>query len=416
MIMGGSWTVEHRCTQCGAPITLEEADRFFTCPFCRVKICFTTKEYFRYYLQPPQESTEEIFYVPYWRIRGIVFSCDEELEVKSSIVDATHCGVGAEIYPESLGLRPQALRLRFATPESGILFPEPSLMFDQAFEKIQAGLPHYQSGNAPIRIFHRSFIGEKVSIVYAPFFLKNRILHDGILGKPLKSRKDEMNIMPSPGKARHLLKALPALCPECGWDLDGERNSVIFFCKNCNTAWCLTENNLRRKDFLVLRGGEGHTTHLPFWRIRADVAGLDLHSKADLVRLGNLPVVVRADWESTAIYFWVPGFMVHAPLFLRLGRLLTLQQPDDFKEGEEVRIAPQSASLPLRDVTDSLKTIIASLIATKKRTWPSLGTISTKAEQTDLVYIPFQEQKDEFFNSSLKISIAKNALKYGQYL
>ena len=76
-----------------------------------------------------------MFYVPYWRIRGIVFSCDEELEVKSSIVDATYCGVGVESYPESLGLRPQALRLRFATPESGILFPEPSLMFNQVFER-----------------------------------------------------------------------------------------------------------------------------------------------------------------------------------------------------------------------------------------------------------------------------------------
>ncbi|MGD9576660.1 MAG: hypothetical protein AB7Y74_00250 [Syntrophorhabdus sp.] len=414
--MGGSWTVEHRCTQCGAPITLEEADRFFTCPFCRVKICLTTKEHFRYYLQPPQESAEKMFYVPYWRIRGIVFSCDEELEVKSSIVDATYCGVGVKSYPESLGLRPQALRLRFATPESGILFPEPSLMFNQVFEKIEAGLPRYQSGNAPIRIFHRSFIGEKVSIVYAPFFIKNRTLHDGILGTPLKPLKDEMNNMPPPGNIGHPLKALPALCPECGWDLDGERDSVIFFCRNCNSAWYLTENDLRRKDFLVLRGGEEHATHLPFWRIRADIAGLDLHSKADLVRLGNLPVVIRSEWESTALYFWVPGFRVHAPLFLRLGRLLTLQQPGDIMECEEVLIAPQSASLPLSDVSDSLKMVVASLIATKKRTWPSLGTISTKAVQTDLVYIPFQEQKDDLFNLSLKISIAKNALKYGQYL
>ncbi len=85
-------------------------------------------------------------------------------------------------------------------------------------------------------------------------------------------------------------------------------------------------------------------------------------------------------------------------------------------ECEEVLIAPQSASLPLSDVPDSLKMVVASLIATKKRTWPSLGTISTKAVQTDLVYIPFQEQKDDLFNLSLKISIAKNALKYGQYL
>ena len=151
--MGSSWIVEHRCTQCGAPIILEETDRFFTCPFCRVRICLTTKEFFRYYLLPPEKTTEEMFYVPYWRVRGMVFSCDEELEVKSSVVDATHCGFGLGIYPESLGLRPQALKLRFATPESGKSFPEPSITFEQAFDKIEAGLPIYKKGNAPTRYF-----------------------------------------------------------------------------------------------------------------------------------------------------------------------------------------------------------------------------------------------------------------------
>jgi DNA-directed RNA polymerase subunit RPC12/RpoP len=163
--MGSGWIVEHRCTQCGAPITLEETDRFFTCPFCRVKICLTTKDHFRYYLLPPESSVEDMFFVPYWRVRGMIFACDEELEVKSSIIDATHCGFGAGIYPESLGLRPQALKLRFATPESGKLFPEPSLTFQGAFTKIEGGLPQGRQRNAPVRFFYRTFMGEKVSIV-----------------------------------------------------------------------------------------------------------------------------------------------------------------------------------------------------------------------------------------------------------
>jgi len=70
----------------------------------------------------------------------------------------------------------------------------------------------------------------------------------------------------------------------------------------------------------------------------------------------------------------------------------------------------------MRDAPESLKIIIASLVAMKKRMWPSLETVSTRVVHTDLVYIPFQEQKDELFNPSLKISVAKNSLKYGQYL
>jgi hypothetical protein len=290
------------------------------------------------------------------------------------------------------------------------------MVFHEAFEKSEAGLPLYQMGNAPVPVFHRSFIGERVSVVYAPFFIKNRVLHDGILGKPLKPIKDGMVNVPPQGGMEHPLKVLPALCPECGWDLEGERDSVVFSCRNCNKIWYLTGNDLERKDFLVLNGGEGQTMHLPFWRMRANIEGLKLQSLADLARLANLPVVVREEWESDDLYFWVPGFKVHAPLFLRLARLLTLQQPEDFIEVEEPPAAPQPVSLTMSDGPDSLKVIMASLVAMKKRVWPCLDEISARTVHTDLVYIPFQELKDELFNPSLKISVPRNSLKFGQYL
>jgi len=414
--MGGSWIVEHHCTQCGAPITLEEADRYVACPFCRVKICLTTEDYFRYYIQPTEKPQEDIFYVPFWRVKGIVFTCDEELEVKSSIIDATYCGLSGGPYPESLGLRPQTLRLRFATPESGILFPEPLQAFEEALKKIEGGLPHYNTGNTSVRIFHRTFIGEKVSVVYAPFFLKNRALHDGILGKPLKPLKDGMINVPPSGSIGHPLTVLPALCPECSWDLEGGRDGVVFFCRNCNKAWYTAGDRLEAINFLILDGSEEQTTHLPFWRSKAHVEGLQLQSMADLVRLANLPVVVRKEWESGDVFFWVPGFKVHAPLFLRLARLLTLQQPGAFIEPKDPLQTPQPASLPVWDASQCIKVILASLVAMKKRMWPSLESVSTREMHTDLVYIPFQEEKSELFNPRLKISVPRNSLKFGQNL
>lgn len=413
--MANGWIVEHRCTQCGAPIALEEADRYFSCPFCRVNICLTTEDYFRYYLEPREKSAENIFYVPYWRTRGIIFSCDEALEVKSTILDATYCGLGAGDYPESLGLRPQALNLKFATPESRIEFPEPALAFPEAFARIAEVLPQCQAGNVPVKVFLRSFLGEKVSIVYAPFFIKNRALHDGILGRPLKALKDGVSTDPPPRANGHPLIVLPALCPECGWDLDGGRDSIVFFCRHCNKAWYLTGNGLEQKSFFVLRGEEGQTTHLPFWRIKAEIEGLDLRSMADLARVANLPVVIPKKWEWDDLSFWIPAFRVHAPLFLRLARLLTLQQPRDLLEEEEPLSAVQPASLSMGDAPDILRVIVASLVGPKKRIWPCLETLSAKVLQTDLVYIPFQDQKNDLFNPSLKVSVPWNSLKYGQY-
>jgi hypothetical protein len=137
---------------------------------------------------------------------------------------------------------------------------------------------------------------------------------------------------------------------------------------------------------------------------------------ADLVRLANLPVVVRKEWESGDVFFWVPGFKVHAPLFLRLARLLTLQQPGDFVEQGEPLQTPQPASLPVCDASQCIKVILASLVAMKKRMWPSLESVSTREMHTDLVYIPFQEEKSELFNPRLKISVPRNSLKFGQNL
>jgi hypothetical protein len=359
---------------------------------------------------------EEIFYVPFWRVRGIWFICDDELEIKSSIVDATYCGFHGGPYPESLGLRPQALKLRFAGPESGSIFPEPPQEFNSIFERVEGGLPHYHISNSPVRVFHKSFLGEKVSIVYAPFFLKNRALHDGILGKPLKALRDGMSNVPPQGSIGRPLTVIPAMCPECGSDLEGGRDSIVFFCRNCNKAWYLTKNNLERKGFLVLNGNQEATSYLPFWRIKAQVDGLKVQTMADLARLANLPVVVREEWESTGLFFWVPGFKVHASLFLRLARLLTLHQPGDFVDHEEPLDAPQPVSLPVDDASDSITVIIASLIAMKKRIWPSLESVTISQLHADLVYIPFQEQEGDYFNPSFKISVPKNSLKFGQNL
>ena len=50
------WAVELQCPQCGAPVTLEEADRILACAFCRVRLLLIHPGYPQYYLDPYQDG------------------------------------------------------------------------------------------------------------------------------------------------------------------------------------------------------------------------------------------------------------------------------------------------------------------------------------------------------------------------
>ncbi|MCK7515939.1 MAG: hypothetical protein MZV70_76205 [Desulfobacterales bacterium] len=65
-----SFQIEHQCPQCGAPANLEETDRLFACPFCRVKSFLLTRDYFRYVLPAKNPAGKELVYFPYWRFKG----------------------------------------------------------------------------------------------------------------------------------------------------------------------------------------------------------------------------------------------------------------------------------------------------------------------------------------------------------
>ena len=65
--------IEHQCPQCGAPATLEETERLFTCPFCRVKSYLVTRDYFRYMLPHAAPAGKSLVFLPYWRFKGSFF-------------------------------------------------------------------------------------------------------------------------------------------------------------------------------------------------------------------------------------------------------------------------------------------------------------------------------------------------------
>jgi hypothetical protein len=412
------WEIEHQCPQCGAPVTLKETDRLFSCSFCRVRLCLTTETTFRYVLPAPASiAPERLFYLPYWRFKGLQFSC-HDLNIEHSLLDGTCLAFTYPGAPGSLGIRPQVTSLRFASIETGThpQFMEPYWSVNEAVRKIGEGLASVSKTDGDHKIFFKNFVGETVSLVYAPYFLQDGRLYDGLLQRDL-GPAPVLNRESPPVNERGVAWAytfLPALCPDCGWDLQGDRNSVVFVCNNCCSAWRLAGQGLGKTAFSIIPAPEDQACFLPFWRIRVRSEGLHLHSYADLIRLANLPKIIQPGWEQEDLYCWLPAFKVQGNLFLRLGKSLSLFPP------EEPLVEDQPASSPLSPVTltisealKGLKITIANLAAAKNKIWPLLNELSIQADLVQLVYLPFREQGEELIETRLGLSIMKNALKYG---
>ena len=204
--------IEQACPQCGAPLELDETDHILQCPYCDVKSIISSPNYFRYVL-PDNAPDRELIYAPYLRFKGVVYFC-RDITLGHRIVDITHIGIRFKHIPVSLGIRPQAMKLRFLTPGQKRAF----LKFSLKAVNILARAAEISSGSLKKGILHRAFIGETMSIIYLPLYMDNNMLFDGILNRPIASLTNglenlEPMIVKNPGWAPRFISAL---CPHCG--------------------------------------------------------------------------------------------------------------------------------------------------------------------------------------------------------
>src|SRR4030042_652959 len=160
--------VEHQCPQCGAPAILEETDRLFTCSFCRVRSYLTVRDYFRYLLPFNAPETDSLFFFPYWRFKGMIFSQVME-GIRHQVVDVSHQAVDLRFIPPSLGFRSQALKLKFISPETKGFFLKP----ERSADMIREHITDFIGLSLPKPVFYQTHIGESFSLIYAPFSTKN---------------------------------------------------------------------------------------------------------------------------------------------------------------------------------------------------------------------------------------------------
>ena len=403
--------IEHRCPQCSAPVTLDETDRLLTCDYCRVSSYMVAPGGFRYVL--PQRSTgRESFYFPYWRMRGALFTCGES-GLEHRVIDTSLPGLEAPFFPRSLGVRAQAMKLRFASPEIEGGFLRHELSAAAAAAKIAE-----RTNPEPYQRPHlMEFIGETLSVIYSPFHTNGRLI-DGVSDKPISSDlpEDFISGLPVTESVHWKVDFVPTICPHCGWDMEGERDSLVLTCRNCKSLWKSAGHELAPLEFGCLPGDTNTAVFLPFWRLSPRVGGAQLKTFADLVRLTCLPKVIQKSWEERPLYFWVPAFKIRPGVFIRLACALTLAQPPR-EAAPGLPYAPtHPVNLPIAEAAAAMKVIVASLMKAPRRTYPRLEGLKVDAGEALLVYVPLHARGMELTHPQYRLTVNRAALRYGRQL
>ena len=404
--------IEHQCPQCGAPVHLEEADRLIQCAYCRVKSYLMPGDYFRYLIPAKPGNEADLIYFPYWRYRAMVFSCIMG-GIEEGFIDLSQQAVTSRRFPISAGIRTQTLKLRFPDPDDPGRFIRPRLSLGEMRETIF----HRNLRNAPSHIYYKAHIGETLGLIYAPFRMEDHLL-DAVTDLPVPTG-DPVETLPETEPFSRLnwrVRFVPALCPNCGWDLEGERDALVLICTHCRSAWSPSEGKLTKLETCHVISEDPRAVYFPFWRISAVVEGVPLETYGDLIRAAKLPKLINLQETKRPFRFWTPAFKVAPKAFLRLAENLTLSQPDFPIHRETPPGSAFTANFTPKAAAESLKITLAGLLWPWEEFFPILEGISVTARRMLLVYIPFMEGHHEWIHPTLPITLHKSVMRMAVHL
>lgn len=168
--------IDYACSQYGNPVVLIETDRLLVCRFCKVRLYLYSEEPLRSYFPERAPQGCNVFYTPYVRLRGMEFVCATH-KVCFRVVDTTRNATSYSMLPDSFGLQPQALHLRFLPDMSPQRLSAPSQLIKQ-----RAGISSSRPGQRD-DMFTR-YVAETFSLIYALFFyVQEGELYDALLNR-----------------------------------------------------------------------------------------------------------------------------------------------------------------------------------------------------------------------------------------
>ncbi len=412
-------TIQQKCPSCGAPIELREGDRLIRCPYCDVQNFMVTREILRFVLPdkvPEYISKRNIFYAPYLRFKGNIFYCKGKFQ-KFKVVDTTRQGLTTSILPPSLGLRPQAMGMSLVTDEIKGVFLRQTIQAKTLLERASK-LTILDSQKIKAPFYHRAYIGETLSCIYMPLYVKDGVLYDGVVNKALaqggsaeKMRQNGIRFQKT--WTPHFLATL---CPVCGDSLAGEHDSLVLLCCNCNSFW-----EEERGGFVKLSGKcvvskEEGMCFLPFWKLYINSSGIVMDSFADLLRLTNQPLVIRRNHKERGLAFFVPAFKLRPSTFLTLGKNLTLSQEKLPKGKTAMAKGMYPVTLSAKEAGQALKSTLARAAVNKNILFPKLPKVHFHHLKTELVYLPFIDKGHDLVQKHSGVSLVKTILHFGRKL
>lgn len=413
--MTRDWLVEERCPQCGGPVSMHEADRILTCAYCKVRLYVLAGTVPKYCLPVKPAPVGEIVMVPYWRVRAHRYRLHSS-GIRAAAADCTALACDAPRLPASLGVRAQAVPLRFASPAgqgrflpitggSGLVIEHLGRL--SRVEQAIAGLDR-ANGDGPAEAAFESILATATSLVYTPVRVA-RSVFDAVLNRRITGIDGDAWRRAVEGRddPPEAVRFLATLCPECGWQLEGGTDTLVMLCVNCGQGWRAGDARLVPAPFDVLpASGWKPDAHLPFWRAEAQIAP----TWADLVRLANLPRVVQPAWEREPLGFWFPAFDASPEQFLRGAQTLTCARPAWDGPGRSpipIR-ACRSVTLPESALDEALAVLLGSLGRARRAPDPR-GNGSVRVHSPRLVYVPVGFNGREYVNPELRLTVQRPA-------
>jgi len=413
--------ISHSCPSCGGPVEMHEADRLTECPFCDVKNYMVGGKMLRFVLPdaiPDHIDRESILYFPYLRFKGNIYTCSGR-SVGFKVLDTTHRGIDAHLVPPSLGLRPQAMKITMARESLGGRFvkrrAKPAAVLKRA-EKLVDSV--FESGTE--EICHRAFIGESVSCLYLPLYIENDALYDGILNRRLGTTEsagawlsNTDNLLPYNSSWQPRFLAM--ICPRCGDTMEGEPDSIILHCFNCDSSWEEVKGRFQRVPCAVVASDE-RAVQLPFWRIRVESGGIDMKTMGDMLAVANQAVVIRDAHRRRGLEFWIPAVKIRPSVFITLAKGATLSQLKYPAGTAALSRNLQAVTLPGREAIQALKSVFAELSVNRKDVLPMLPKLSFSIKACTLVFLPFADTGHDYVQVHSGLSVASSVVRLGRKL
>ena len=411
--------ISHSCPSCGGPVEMTEADRLSNCVFCDVPNYMVDTGLQRFVLPdkvPEHIPRDRVLYFPYLRFKGNIFTCQGR-EIGYKVMDTTHQGVASGLLPITLGLRPQAMKVLPVGPDHTGLFvrrEETAVKILQRASILANAFSEMDDGS----LHHRAFIGETVSCIYLPIYIENEIVYDGVLNRKLGIAEPWMKDDSWLVRYRHDWQPnfIATICPQCGAGMEGESDSLILHCYNCNSNWAEKKGKFVPVPYTQVVSKKPETINIPFWRISAEASGIKIQTIADFLTITNQPIVVNWKHEENDLEFWVPAIKLRPKIYLKLAKSATLTQLN-LPEGEKKLKKPLfPVTMSLKEATQSLKSILAESTVNKKDVLPKLPSITFSIKQTSLAYLPFEDTGHDLVQEHSALSIASTIVQQGRKL